>query len=113
MNRLQRLPSDVMAALLDSLGEGVVLAHERVRLALGHGADLLLLIVNQAEVLHDDLPNRGGIVCGHQIVHRVIRQYSPVKFLIYRHHRREARRVLRSTVLLPVMLYAYSTSVSR
>src|SRR6266436_4635675 len=77
MNRLQRLPGDVMAALLDSLGEGVVLAHERVRLALGHGADLLLLIVNQAEVLHNDLPNRGGTVCGHLIVVRVSRESTP------------------------------------
>src|SRR5437879_2966275 len=69
-HRGDRPPGDVMAALLDSLGEGVVLAHERVRLALGHGADLLLLIVNQAEVLHNVLPNRGGTVCGHQIVVR-------------------------------------------
>src|SRR5438034_972141 len=60
VNRLERLPRDVVAALADPLGEGVVLAHEGVRLALGHGAQLLLLIVDQAKVLHRSLPNRGG-----------------------------------------------------
>src|SRR5687768_15831644 len=48
-NGLQRLASDVVAALLDAVGEREILAHEGITLALRHRFDLLLVVVDQAQ----------------------------------------------------------------
>ena len=55
LNGLEGLPADVVAALPEPLAEREILAHEGLRLALGHGTLLLLLIVDQAQILHSSL----------------------------------------------------------
>src|SRR5512144_2179356 len=59
LHGLQRFSGQIVAALLDVFGEGEVGPHERVGLALRHGAHLLLVVVDQAQVPHGFLRKRG------------------------------------------------------
>src|SRR5581483_5193171 len=54
-DRLERLAPEIVTAPADRVGEGEVLAHQRVPLVGGHGAPPLFLVVDQADVLHGSL----------------------------------------------------------
>src|SRR5262249_643785 len=58
--RLERVAAQIVTALLDALGEGVVLAHHLLHLGLGRAFPELLVAVDQAQVFHWLPPRRAG-----------------------------------------------------
>src|SRR6185437_7927259 len=56
---LERVPAQVVSALLDVVGEGEVLGMHLVRVGLQHRLAGLLVLIDETEVFHRPLPSEG------------------------------------------------------
>src|SRR5215216_1352520 len=50
------MPADVMPGLPDAFAEGAVLLHQRLDVALRHRPECLLVVIDQAQILHSGPP---------------------------------------------------------
>src|SRR5688572_3420240 len=60
LRRVERIAADVLACLLDVVGEREVLTHDRVRLVLRPRRPVALVLVDQAQVFHGTPPRVKG-----------------------------------------------------
>src|SRR4029079_19075017 len=57
LDRLQVVAAEIVAALSHAFGEGEILAHQALELGLRHLLELLLFVVNEAQILHGSWPS--------------------------------------------------------